>query len=238
MINFLRKLRSNNMNSKYLKYALGEIVLVVLGILIALSINNWNEERKNTLKIAEYKEGLIEDYNKDIARIDSILISFNQSEAQYRNFTDRLSHPQASFDTLVKIAKYEFLGYFNNIDAFNTATFQTLVSTGDISLFPKKMRRKLIETNNQQQTVLIITQENIQQYLNALNDFKYLPNLPFSVIKSGALYEFSWEQADKNELINGFAHVTLKHNNINRTSKRAYQDLRKQLVEALDELEE
>lgn len=46
MLNFLRKLRRNNMNSQYLKYALGEILLVVIGILIALSINNWNEDRK------------------------------------------------------------------------------------------------------------------------------------------------------------------------------------------------
>jgi len=34
------------MNGKYFKYAVGEIALVVVGILIALSINNWNEERK------------------------------------------------------------------------------------------------------------------------------------------------------------------------------------------------
>jgi sensor domain CHASE-containing protein len=33
--------------SRYLKYAIGEIILVVIGILIALSINNWNENRKN-----------------------------------------------------------------------------------------------------------------------------------------------------------------------------------------------
>ena len=35
-----------NKNAKYLKYAIGEIVLVVIGILIALQINNWNENRK------------------------------------------------------------------------------------------------------------------------------------------------------------------------------------------------
>ena len=35
-----------NKTGKYLKYAIGEIVLVVIGILIALQINNWNEERK------------------------------------------------------------------------------------------------------------------------------------------------------------------------------------------------
>ena len=41
MLNFLRKLRQKEMiNAKYLKYAIGEIILVVIGILIALSINN------------------------------------------------------------------------------------------------------------------------------------------------------------------------------------------------------
>lgn len=47
MLTFFRKLRRNNMNGRYFKYAVGEIVLVVIGILIALSINNWNEARKS-----------------------------------------------------------------------------------------------------------------------------------------------------------------------------------------------
>ena len=51
MINFFRKLRHEFLGkkkfSKYIKYALGEILLVVIGILIALQINNWNENRKN-----------------------------------------------------------------------------------------------------------------------------------------------------------------------------------------------
>jgi len=53
MTNFLRKLRRNDIkvnptrsSGKYLKYAIGEIILVVVGILIALSINNWSETRK------------------------------------------------------------------------------------------------------------------------------------------------------------------------------------------------
>ena len=50
MIKFFRKIRQNmikeNKVSKYMLYAIGEIVLVVVGILIALSINNWNESRK------------------------------------------------------------------------------------------------------------------------------------------------------------------------------------------------
>ena len=51
MFKLFRKIRYNlmkqNKTSRYFKYALGEIVLVVIGILIALQINNWNENRKN-----------------------------------------------------------------------------------------------------------------------------------------------------------------------------------------------
>ena len=54
MIKFFRKIRydlmEKNKTGKYLKYAVGEIVLVVIGILIALSINNWNEEQKSIKK--------------------------------------------------------------------------------------------------------------------------------------------------------------------------------------------
>ena len=50
MIKFFRKIRQNLLSEgktgKYLKYAIGEIILVVIGILIALSINNWNENQK------------------------------------------------------------------------------------------------------------------------------------------------------------------------------------------------
>lgn len=49
-----RNLRNNILNkgkiSKYFKYAIGEIVLVVIGILIALQINNWNENRKTSIE--------------------------------------------------------------------------------------------------------------------------------------------------------------------------------------------
>jgi len=54
MIKVFRKIRQNllseNKLSEYLLYAAGEIFLVVVGILIALQINNWNENRLNTNK--------------------------------------------------------------------------------------------------------------------------------------------------------------------------------------------
>ena len=54
-----------NKTGKYLKYAIGEIVLVVIGILIAISINNWNENRKNKLTESEYYCRLLADFELD-----------------------------------------------------------------------------------------------------------------------------------------------------------------------------
>ena len=68
MIKFFRKIRqrllSENRFSKYLVYAIGEIVLVVIGILIALQINNWNENRKELKK----SQALLEEFKKDLVR--------------------------------------------------------------------------------------------------------------------------------------------------------------------------
>lgn len=63
MIKFFRKIRqkllTENNFSKYLLYAIGEILLVVLGILIALSINNWNTYRKDRIKEKELLNGIV-----------------------------------------------------------------------------------------------------------------------------------------------------------------------------------
>jgi len=69
MINYFRKIRKkmadDNKPLKYMRYAIGEIVLVVIGILIALQINNWNEFNKESRAIKnvliEIKEDLIQD---------------------------------------------------------------------------------------------------------------------------------------------------------------------------------
>jgi hypothetical protein len=70
MINFFRKTRKTladeNKFIKYFRYVIGEIVLVVIGILIALQINNWNEERKEYSKIKKYANSLIIDLQSDI----------------------------------------------------------------------------------------------------------------------------------------------------------------------------
>jgi len=59
---------------RYLKYAMGEIILVVIGILIALSINNWNEQRIEGKVLKEYLHKIADNVNQDIKQIEGLKI--------------------------------------------------------------------------------------------------------------------------------------------------------------------
>ena len=81
MIKFFRRIRqqllSQNKFSKYLLYAIGEIILVVIGILIALQINTWNEQRKQNILENEYYCRLLEDVLLDKEQVSEKITKVN-----------------------------------------------------------------------------------------------------------------------------------------------------------------
>jgi hypothetical protein len=87
MINFFRKIRrklaDDNKPLKYMRYAIGEIFLVVIGILIALSINNWNEQRKtkaDEIKILiNIKKAFLSDLDNQFALMGEYVSDKNKS---------------------------------------------------------------------------------------------------------------------------------------------------------------
>lgn len=84
MIKFFRKIRQNlileNKTSKYFKYAIGEIILVVIGILIALSINNWNEKRLKQEQLISVYERIVVDIDNDVQQMSQTLEYYNGIE--------------------------------------------------------------------------------------------------------------------------------------------------------------
>jgi uncharacterized phage-associated protein len=77
MINFFRKIRENmlteNNFSKYLLYAIGEIVLVMVGILLAVQVNNWNENVKNKSMETDYLIRISQDLDNDLAAFEKTI---------------------------------------------------------------------------------------------------------------------------------------------------------------------
>lgn len=83
MLHVFRKTRldlmANNRVIRYTKYAIGEIFLVVIGILIALQINNYNEQLKENRISKQYLSGIGDDLEKDIVQVDRIMEELLQS---------------------------------------------------------------------------------------------------------------------------------------------------------------
>ncbi|OIQ41889.1 MAG: hypothetical protein BM563_00840 [Bacteroidetes bacterium MedPE-SWsnd-G1] len=77
MIKFFRKIRqqllSEGKTRKYFKYAIGEIVLVVIGILIALQINNWNEAKKSKTNVIQLMENVQKELILNINKANAII---------------------------------------------------------------------------------------------------------------------------------------------------------------------
>lgn len=82
MFRIFRKVRGDllpgSRDRKYLLYAVGELLLVVVGILIALQVNNWNEERIEQRQIRQYVIGLISDLERDIAMLEPITMQMQR----------------------------------------------------------------------------------------------------------------------------------------------------------------
>ena len=78
MIKFFRKIRHSlikeNKVTKYFIYAIGEIFLVVIGILIAIAINNANDDRKEENELKNYLTKISNDVTRDIGQIKSLKI--------------------------------------------------------------------------------------------------------------------------------------------------------------------
>jgi len=107
MIKFFRHIRQRmikeNRVSKYLLYAIGEIVLVVIGILIALSINNWNQERVNRAKSNELLVGIVKDLGQDVTVLDRSIGYYDSRLAFLKRQLSKSDFSNTATDTLFAI---------------------------------------------------------------------------------------------------------------------------------------
>jgi len=129
---------TENKFSKYLLYAIGEILLVVIGILIALNINNWNETQKEKVKATIILEAIRSDMVKDLKRIE-ILKVFWGKEIRYFKRVFPSFNPHKDIDSFAGINTISRISYptlFQHGPPFrsNTSTFDAMIAEGNSDL--------------------------------------------------------------------------------------------------------
>ena len=180
MIKFFRRIRQKlleeNRFSKYLLYAMGEIILVVIGILIALQINNWNEARKNSNNEQLYLINI-----RDEVAADSTALH----RTWFRNYPKKVNnlHQTKLYitgdytpnDTLAFIDAVGFGGVGSRTTFTGSSrTYQELVSTGNLSLISnEKLRQQIVEYYDGKAFVNNYANNIRTAYADYVNSFKY-----------------------------------------------------------------
>ena len=167
-------LEKNKIRS-YLAYAIGEIFLVVIGILIAVQINNWNENRKKEDIKRSYTSSLINDFRKDSLALGIIITQLERDSLILADIQNRLQDKALSVEKLAQMFRTEFPFYMRSDYSFNNTTLIQLIESNTVN-YPTYLRESFAS--------LIKIQEDSQR-TNAIFLDKY-----FDLLNSNESYPF------------------------------------------------
>ena len=132
-----------NKTSKYFKYAIGEIILVVIGILIALSINNWNQQRQNRQKETTILKQIHKDFLSNKVQLDSIKVSNTKAAAACQNIINLLPFKRetATLDSIGENFENAF-----RVKTFNPSngSIDALISSASFEVITNEELRNLL----------------------------------------------------------------------------------------------
>ncbi len=147
MIKFFRKIRQNLLSKgktgKYLKYAIGEILLVVFGILIALQINNWNEDRKDKILEQNYLLKIHEEFKNNKEQFDHIISIHRQSYKSSNWIIENNNKPDINIDSLRKhLLAFRYSYTYNP----SKSSIDAVINSGKLGVIrDNELSSKLIE---------------------------------------------------------------------------------------------
>ncbi|MCG8331076.1 MAG: DUF6090 family protein [Chitinophagales bacterium] len=166
MIRFFKKIRRNllieNKVGKYFKYAIGEILLVVIGILLALSINNWNEARKLAIVEQDILKGI-----KQNILMDTIDLNHNRRRFKEMNTRDTIVLAyllnKKPLDTIVEESLTDI--WRSNITlTLHTSYFDEAKTKGLSIISNKSLRDSISRLYEFRYGLILLIENNSKQY--------------------------------------------------------------------------
>ncbi|NNF36188.1 MAG: hypothetical protein HKN68_18930 [Saprospiraceae bacterium] len=188
-----------NKTGNYFKYAFGEIVLVVIGILIALQINNWNENRKNKIAEADYYCRILDDFELNEKIIDETSELTTNRIKLCKELIIDLNNLQ---NDRSKILNDFVVAVRQDLFVPSTITFDDLTSSGQLKLLADiKLKNRLIKHSTFLNNTLDLLQENRNELIKRMMDYE-------------SIIEFGYQDIDylKQELDNELIALFPKNN--------------------------
>lgn len=148
---------------RYFKYAIGEIVLVVIGILIALQINNWNEARKTNIVKDKYLEQIVVDLEADKTYYTNVIESLEQKLGIYESYRALYEKPDLGMLEILYFLKDNISTRTLHLE-ITSSTIKTMINMGTISLIANPLRDELTKYVGRQTRSVNIYEGNSNNY--------------------------------------------------------------------------
>ncbi len=147
MIKFFRKIRQNLLSEgktgKYLKYAIGEIILVVIGILIAIQLNNYNELKQNESNGNQILAKLKKEIDQDIIYLDSLSTEYVEWNSQTQFILDSVLN--GKIERLEKLEQYNIgRGSMNFLHLTKSSYNEMLNSGNNIEIKNEGLKNEIV----------------------------------------------------------------------------------------------
>ena len=182
---------------RYFKYAIGEILLVVIGILIALQVNNWNSQKTEHRISKEYHQRIISDIDQMTESLESEVNRANKINQNLSNAVQILLKKEFN-DSTYRILDYAFKRYFQlSALSFQITSYEEMKSTGRLNLiYNINLRQKLNAYSSYAYVVSSIV-DQFSKNLNGQNDLfnQYIRILPG--VGANVLIDYSAETISK-----------------------------------------
>lgn len=137
MIPIFRKIRKkmldDNRPLKYIRYAIGEIILVVIGILIALQINNWNEQRKDHIKLRSNLIEIKASLENDLKLLNASGVTLDSYEGSGIYLLNFLSDKLEVVDSTQLKSSFLFTGFYIDF-SLNSVPYEKLAKENNLEL--------------------------------------------------------------------------------------------------------
>ena len=149
MLKFFRRIRlallAENKVTRYLLYAIGEIGLVVLGILIALQIDNWNDNRKELIKEREILQQFTLELGDDLSILDA---SIAYNDFVIKSCNELIRHLEGDLPYTDSLSLYFDRWVSPDVLEFNGSTYQNLITIGPELIRNEYLRSDLLKLYN------------------------------------------------------------------------------------------
>ena len=196
MIKFFRNIRktllSANKFSKYLLYAIGEIVLVVIGILIALSINNWNNSRIEAEREQTVLRNLRSDFNENITELNRIYEGTEQSYRSSVRLLEIIGDDNPINSEEIETLLNSIINGFFSLD-LNAASIDEIKNSGALSIIKDV---KLRERISNWSFIVADSEDDIEIYYNYMFN-SFIPSLSNkTLLRNIAVPDFLMKRVD------------------------------------------